>query len=81
MTQDRNLKLLLTVREVAQLTGLSVNTLYHYVSQKRIPVVRLSRRCIRFSREQIEAWIASMSEPARSGTQRVRKKSLALPPG
>jgi excisionase family DNA binding protein len=38
---------LLTIQELSELTGLQVSSLYHFVSQGRIPVVRLSRRCIR----------------------------------
>jgi excisionase family DNA binding protein len=35
---------LMTINEVSELTGLAVGTLYHFVSEKRIPVVRLSKR-------------------------------------
>jgi len=52
-------KLLLTIDELAEMTGLSVGTLYHWISQKRIPVVRFSSRCVRFSRPAIEAWIGT----------------------
>jgi excisionase family DNA binding protein len=51
---------LLTIDDLAALTGFSVGTLYHWVSQKRIPVVRFSARCVRFRRSDIEAWIAQM---------------------
>lgn len=57
-------KLLLTVREVSSLTGLSVGTLYHLVSQQRIPVVRLSARCIRFRLSDLEEWIVELTQPA-----------------
>lgn len=56
-------RLLLTVREVSTLTGLTVGTLYHLVSQQRIPVVRLSARCIRFRISDLERWISRMTEP------------------
>jgi excisionase family DNA binding protein len=49
---------LLTVNEVSQLTQLSVGTLYHLISQRRIPVVRLSARCVRFRLSDIEEWLA-----------------------
>jgi excisionase family DNA binding protein len=49
---------LLTVQEVAGITGLSVGTLRHWVSQGRIPFVRFSARCVRFRRSDIETWIA-----------------------
>lgn len=55
---------LLTITEVAELTRLSVGTLYHFVSQHRIPVVRLSRRCVRFRRSQIFHWWEDLSQPA-----------------
>jgi excisionase family DNA binding protein len=47
---------LLTITEVAELTGLSVGTLYHFVSAKRIPVIRFSSRCLRFRPSDLEAW-------------------------
>jgi excisionase family DNA binding protein len=50
---------LLTIREVSQLTGLSVGTLYHWISEGRIPVVRFSKRCVRFRKNDIEEWIAA----------------------
>jgi excisionase family DNA binding protein len=60
ITGDR----LLTIREAAELTGLAVGTLYHLASDKRIPVVRLSRRCIRFRLSKLEEWFDQMSEAA-----------------
>lgn len=52
-------KLLLTIRDVARITGFSVGTLYHWVSQQRIPVVRISSRCVRFRQTDIEQWLAA----------------------
>lgn len=51
-------KLLLTVREVAELTGFAEGTLRHWVSSKKIPIVRFSSRCVRFRLTDIERWIA-----------------------
>jgi excisionase family DNA binding protein len=57
-----NEKLLLTVREVAALTGFSEGTLYQWISQRRdIPYVRISARCIRFRRSDIDAWISGLA--------------------
>lgn len=56
---------LLTINEVAELTGLTVGTLYHFVSQRRIPVVRLSKRCIRFRHSDLSHWIQTHTEGAR----------------
>jgi len=55
-------KELLTIEEVAELTGFSVGTLYHWVSESRIPVRRFSSRCIRFNRGAIEAWMQGTLE-------------------
>jgi len=48
---------LLNIREVANLIGLAPGSVYHLVNQRRIPVVRLSRRCIRFRIRDVNAWI------------------------
>jgi excisionase family DNA binding protein len=56
---------LLTAAEAAQLLRLkNVGTIYHLVSQKRIPVVKLSARCIRFSRNALLNWVESLSQKA-----------------
>jgi excisionase family DNA binding protein len=52
---------LLTIEQVAALTGLTVGTLYHYVSERRIPVVRLSRRCIRFRLSDLLDWFEQLT--------------------
>ena len=57
---------LLTVHDVAKLLGLSVGSVYHLISQKRIPVVRLSSRCVRFEKKALENWIEGMAVPAES---------------
>lgn len=49
---------LLSIEQVSEITGISVGTLYHWVSEKRIPVVRLSARCVRFRLSDIESWVA-----------------------
>jgi len=56
---------LLTINEVAALTKLTVGTLYHFVSQGRIPVVRISRRCLRFRLSAIQDWWKQMSQNTR----------------
>jgi excisionase family DNA binding protein len=58
-------KILLTAREVAALTGFNEGTLRHWVSQKRIPFVRISNRCVRFRREDIARWVTERSVAAR----------------
>lgn len=56
---------LLRIEEVSDLTGLAVGTLYHLVSQQRIPVVRLSKRCIRFRQSDLSDWIQALSQETR----------------
>ncbi len=57
-------KSLLNIDDVAKLTGLSVGTLYHWVSQRRIPFVRLSARRIMFRASDLEKWITEKVVPA-----------------
>lgn len=64
-------KLLLTTREVAELTGFSEGTLRHWTSEGRLPTLRLSARCVRFRREDIERWLAELVvEPTVPGEAR-----------
>lgn len=51
-------KILVNTRELAALTGFSEGTLRHWVSEMRVPVVRLSARCVRFRLSDIEEWLA-----------------------
>jgi len=52
-----NVDRLWNVKEVAEFLGLSVGTVYHLVSQRRMPCVRLSARCVKFQPAQIETWL------------------------
>jgi excisionase family DNA binding protein len=64
---------LLRIQEVSELTGLSVGTLYHFVSAKKIPVVRLSRRCIRFRLSDLQVWLEDLTQ----GSVEVNGKRLS----
>jgi excisionase family DNA binding protein len=57
---------LLTVAEVAHFLNISPGTLYHMITQRRstIPTIRISRRCVRFSRRALEAWTDSLAHVA-----------------
>lgn len=57
-------KLLIDIRELSALIGIEIGTIYHWVSADRIPSVKLSQRCLRFSLPAIRAWLAELSEPA-----------------
>jgi excisionase family DNA binding protein len=50
---------LLTVEEVAEFTGLSVETLAQWRSQRKgIPFVKLSRNVVRYQQGDLDAWLA-----------------------
>jgi excisionase family DNA binding protein len=51
-----------TVVEAAHFLNLSHLSLYHLVSQKRVPVIRISSRCIRFSQRALLAWIENLTQ-------------------
>jgi excisionase family DNA binding protein len=56
---------LLSVNEAAVFLGLSVGTVYHMVSEKRLPVVRISKRCIRFRLSDLVEWANARLEMPR----------------
>ena len=60
MIDDR----LLNVNEVAEILGLAPGTIYHLLSQKRLPCVRLSKRCVRFRKSDLERLISDLTEEA-----------------
>ncbi len=44
--------------EAAAFLGLKLGTLYGMVSQRRVPHIRLSSRCVRFEPRTLEAWVS-----------------------
>jgi excisionase family DNA binding protein len=58
---------LLTVIEAARFLNLSAGGLYHLISQRRIPVIRISSRCVRFRRQALVAWIESLTQETNHG--------------
>ena len=49
---------LLTPSEVAQITGLSIETLAQWRSQRRgIPFVKVSRNCVRYRQSDLDHWL------------------------
>jgi excisionase family DNA binding protein len=57
-------KLLIDIHELSALIGIKTGTLYHWVSQGRLPCVRFSARCLRFSMSQIQEWLEEHRKPA-----------------
>lgn len=49
-------KRLINIRELSEYTGLKVNTLYSWVSERRIPFVKCGR-LTKFDLNEIDGWI------------------------
>jgi excisionase family DNA binding protein len=60
---------LLTIEELSTLTGMAKGSLYHLVSQGRVPVVRISKRCIRFRESRIHQWWDELTQNVREEIQ------------
>jgi len=57
-TQESAGQRLLAPEEVAELTGLSMDTLAQWRSQKRgIPYVKISRNCVRYRQTDLDKWL------------------------
>jgi excisionase family DNA binding protein len=55
---------LLTTDEVAKLTGLSVETLAQWRSQRRgIPFIKISRNCVRYRQRDLDDWVSERIVP------------------
>lgn len=51
---------LLTADEVAEVTGLSTETLAQWRSQRRgIPFIKISRNCVRYRQDDLQQWLQS----------------------
>jgi excisionase family DNA binding protein len=49
---------LLNIQQVATYLGLSVHTVYKFVSQRKIPHIKIGK-LLKFDRQEIDRWIAS----------------------
>jgi excisionase family DNA binding protein len=49
---------LLSVDEVSEMLGVTKATIYSWTSRNKIPHIKLSKRLLKFSKNDIEAWIA-----------------------
>jgi predicted DNA-binding transcriptional regulator AlpA len=57
-----NEKLLIDIRELSAITGIKIGTLYHWVSEGRVPHLKLGQRCLRFSVGAIRKWLDDMNQ-------------------
>jgi excisionase family DNA binding protein len=74
-----NDKILLTAAEVSELTGFAEGTIRHFVSAHRIPVVRISARCVRFRRCDVDLWLEQHLVPATDPDRKESKSSCKAP--
>jgi excisionase family DNA binding protein len=56
MPAPRSPKRLMTIQELAEFTGCSIQTLYKMVNQRRIPYVKVGR-LLRFDSRLIDDWL------------------------
>lgn len=54
-------KRLLTIAELSEFLRTPIGTIYHWISQKRIPYVKLGRS-VRFDPEQVNLWVKENSQ-------------------
>jgi len=65
---------LLKIDEVSRLTGLTIGTLRHYCSENRIPVVRLSKRCVRFRLSALLQWFDELESVKTENADKIRHR-------
>jgi excisionase family DNA binding protein len=56
---------LLTAREVAELVGVSTETVLRWVRRGDLPAFRLPGRAIRFRQDDLDAWLGERATPRR----------------
>jgi excisionase family DNA binding protein len=59
------------VADVAKLTGYQPSTIYEFVSQRKIPHLKIFHG-VRFDLDEVEAWLDSKRVPAASGRDSAR---------
>ncbi len=51
------MKEMLTVNEVADMLGVAKSTVYQLIFYGRIPYYKMSKKCVRFKKSEIEKWL------------------------
>lgn len=49
---------LLSIDELSEILGVTKSTIYSWTSRNKIPHIKLSKRLLKFRKNDIEAWIA-----------------------
>ncbi len=66
--------MLLTYPQAVAFLGMPIGTLYNWVSQKKIPFVRIGDRTIRFRKNELAAWLEARANlPAKRRAPSSRK--------
>jgi excisionase family DNA binding protein len=55
---------LLNVDELSEILGVTKATIYSWTSRNKIPHIKLSKRLLKFKKNDIEAWIAKRAVSA-----------------
>lgn len=79
---------LLTVPELAERLGISPGTVYHWLSQGRLPAVRFSKRCVRFRESVVQQLLDQLTNTdsernarlQRTGVERFKPSSRTKTP-
>jgi excisionase family DNA binding protein len=67
---------LLTAEQVAEYTGLSVETLAQWRSQRRgIPFVKLSRNCVRYRQVDLDRWLEERIVRVQNGSSIAERRT------
>jgi excisionase family DNA binding protein len=53
-----------TVADAAHFLKLTPGSVYHLISQHRVPVIRISSRCVRLSRRALSEWVENRTQQA-----------------
>jgi len=62
--QIKKEKQLLDTKEAAEFLGISKNTLYEWIIQRKIPHIKVGR-LVKFRREDLEAWLKKRTQEER----------------
>jgi hypothetical protein len=67
---------LLTPGDLAQITGLSIETLAQWRSQRRgIPFVKISRNCVRYRQVDLDRWLEERIVPVENDPSHARRNN------
>lgn len=65
---------LMTIEDLARMLGVTRWTISAWIRLKKLPVLRISRRLVRFRREDIEKWLESKKEDIPASTKKPKNK-------